>query len=194
MTKFSKKKFYFQVAFNFFFSLAIYLEITFGNAGLDRFAAKYDKAVILLLLLITLCSVWLGSSFYRQMTQVQKQPEKMPALLQMMNIEVFLFSLIFFFMDALFDNPYLSLVPEELSKCNPFINGAMILGIVGVQYLRKRKTMKKKQAVFQMIFWAFIGLGMNYMEIIFLGGYVGMVMLISKIQEQRKKVTEIVGG
>jgi len=32
------------------------------------------------------------------------------------------------------------------------------------------------------------------MEIVFLGGYLGMVVLISKIQEQRRKVTEVVGG
>lgn len=194
MRKFSKKKFYVQVAFNFFFSLVIYLEITFGNAGLDRFAAKYDKVMLLCFFLVTLCSVWLSSLFQKEIREIQKKPEKMPLVLQMMNMEVFLFAVLFFLMDALFDNPFLSLVPQALSKCNPLFNGAIILGAVGVQYLIKRKTMKKKQAAVEMIFWVLIGLGMNYMEIVFLGGYLGMVVLISKIQEQRRKVTEVVGG
>lgn len=194
MTKFSKKKFYFQVAFNFLFSLVIYLEITFGNTGWDRFLAKYDKVMLLCFFLVTLCSVWLSSLFQKQISEVQKKPEKIPVVLQMMNLEVFLFSILFFFMDALFDNPFLSLVPKELSKCNPFFNGAIILGAIGLQYFVKRKTMKKKQVVMEMIFWAVIGLGLNYMEIVFLGGYLGMVALISKIQEQRKKITEVVGG
>lgn len=194
MTKFSKKKFYFQVAFNFLFSLVIYLEITFGNVGLDRFAAKYDKVMILCFILVMMCSVWLSSLFQKQIGEIQQKPEKMPVVLQMMNLEVFLFSILFFFMDVLFDNPFLALVPKELSKCNPFFNGVIILGAVGVQYLIKRKTMRKKQAVIEIIVWTVIGLGMNYVEIVFLGGYLGMVILISKIQEQRKKVTEVIGG
>ena len=156
--------------------------------------AKYDKVMLLCFFLVTLCSVWLSSLFQKQISEVQKKPEKIPVVLQMMNLEVFLFSILFFFMDALFDNPFLSLVPKELSKCNPFFNGAIILGAIGLQYFVKRKTMKKKQVVMEMIFWAVIGLGLNYMEIVFLGGYLGMVALISKIQEQRKKVTEVVGG
>lgn len=194
MTKFSKKKFYFQVAFNFLFSLVIYLQITFGNVGWDRFAAKYDKVMILCFILVMMCSIWLSSLFQKQIGEIQKKPEKMPVVLQMMNLEVFLFSILFFFMDVLFDNPFLTLVPKELSKCNPFLNGVIILGAVGVQYLIKRKTMKKKQAVIEIIVWAIIGLGMNYVEIVFLGGYLGMIILISKIQEQRKKVTEVIGG
>lgn len=194
MTKFSKKKFYFQVAFNFLFSLVIYLQITFGNVGWDRFAVKYDKVMILCFILVMMCSIWLSSLFQKQIGEIQKKPEKMPVVLQMMNLEVFLFSILFFFMDVLFDNPFLTLVPKELSKCNPFLNGVIILGAVGVQYLIKRKTMKKKQAVIEIIVWAIIGLGMNYVEIVFLGGYLGMVILISKIQEQRKTVTEVIGG
>lgn len=194
MTKFSKKKFYFQVAFNFLFSLVIYLQITFGNVGWDRFAVKYDKVMILCFILVMMCSIWLSSLFQKQIGEIQKKPEKMPVVLQMMNLEVFLFSILFFFMDVLFDNPFLTLVPKELSKCNPFLNGVIILGAVGVQYLIKRKTMKKKQAVIEIIVWAIIGLGMNYVEIVFLGGYLGMIILISKIQEQRKKVTEVIGG
>ncbi len=194
MTKFSKKKFYFQVAFNFLFSLVLYLEITFGNVGLDRFAAKYDKVMIFCFILVMMCSVWLSSLFQKQIGEIQQKPEKMPVVLQMMNLEVFLFSILFFFMDVLFDNPFLALVPKELSQCNPFFNGVIILGAVGVQYLIKRKTMRKKQAVIEIIVWTVIGLGMNYVEIVFLGGYLGMVILISKIQEQRKKVTEVIGG
>ena len=184
-----KTKFMLQVMFGFFISGIICLKVFLGNDKIDRIAANNIQISILIFLGIISVSLFASYIFNYVKGKVFEKPIYIEKLLNVLNYQVLLFALMYFFIDTLFDNSYLQLPPFLTDKY--LILNIFIFATFLITYKLKNKEISVRQIVITALISGFLFFQLNCIEIIFIVLYFLLMRAIEKNDHIIRKVLNL---
>lgn len=173
-----KTKFILQVVLGFLFSALVYTKALFGNDIIDEIAAKNLALFLVLFTGVVFASLLANYGFDRVKEQILIDLGKIWHLLSILNYQIMLFSLIYFFMDTIFDNAYIK-VPFHADNYNIILNLSILSVFTIIYRLRNKKCTIKQLAKTAMISGIII-LQLNYIEILFFSLYFIFLLCIKR--------------
>ncbi len=183
-----KNKLMIQVILGFLFSLLVFRNVMFGNDKIDRIIANNVKLSVILFISITVAALVTNFVLDYMKNGILEKPNMVISVLKVLNYQVFLFALLYFFMDTLFNNTYIRM-PFDMGKRNPIVNVIVLIGFAIVCKLRNRQS-TKKQWLITVAISSILILQINYIEMIFLSIY---FLVFSLMKKESHRVEDMIG-
>ncbi len=173
-----KNKFILQVVLGFLFSGLVYIKVLWGNKRIDEIAAGNFEVFLALFISIVLASLFINYIFVCLKDKIFENPGNLENLLRILNYQVALFALMYFFMDTLFDNVYIKM-PLHVTQNNQFVNISILI-IFFIVYKLKNKDCTMRQLIKVIVVFALLALQLNYIEILFFSCYFTVLLILEK--------------
>lgn len=183
-----KNKLMIQVILGFLFSLLVFGNVLFGNDKIDRIIASNMKLSVILFISIIVAALFTNFVLDYMKNGILEKPNLLISILKVLNYQVFLFALLYFFMDTLFNNVYIQM-PFDIGKRNPIVNVAVLIGFAIVCKLRNKES-TKKQWLITVAISSILILQINYIEMIFLSFY---FLVFSLMKRESHRVEDMIG-
>lgn len=181
-----KNKFILQVVLGFLFSGLVCIKVLWGNKRIDEIAAGNFEVFLALFISIVMASLFINYIFVCIKDKIFENPGNPGNLLRILNYQVVLFALMYFFMDTLFDNAYIKM-PFHMSHCNQIVNISILI-IFSIVYKFKSKDCTMRQLIKVIVVFALLALQLNYIEILFFSCYFTVLLILEKNKRLVSKV------
>lgn len=175
---FAKNKFMIQVVVGFIFSFLVFGNVLIGNDEIDRMIANNVQLSVVLFITIILAAFFTNYVLERVKNGMLEKPNLLMSILNILNYQVFLFALLYFFMDTIFNNAYIPM-PFGNGKGNTIVNVGILIAFA-IGYKLKNKECTTKQWIVTVAISSILILQINYIEMIFLVFYFLVLSLMKK--------------
>lgn len=184
-----KNKFFLQVVLGFLFSGLVCINGLLGNDRMDEIVANNLTLSVVLFISIILFSLLTNYIFDCVKDKIFENPDNIGYILSILNYQVILFALVYFFMDALFDNVYIEVQVNAVNS-NLILNISILVG-AAIFYKFKNKKCTNRQFAKVLLIGGILVIQLNYIEILFFCLYFVILKVMEKNKSKISKVINI---
>lgn len=172
----------------FLFSLLVFGNVLSKNPKIDKIIADNVKLSVVLFITIALAALFTNYVLDHMKNAMFQKPDLVIEILKILNYQVFLFTLLYFFMDTIFHNAYIPM-PFSNRKASPIVNAGILI-VFSIFYKIKNRDCTLKQWIITVAVSSILILQINYIEILFLLMYFLVFSIMKKNKHMIAKLLE----